>query len=146
MPRRQRTFVKPTTTTPKSATGAVILLVGTRKGAFTVRGDRSRRTWKLSEPQFLGHIVHHAVLDPRDGRTLLAAARTGHLGPTVFRSADAGRTWKEATRPPAFADSSGRIVDHTFWLAPGHASEPGTWYAGTSPQGLFRSPDAGATW
>ena len=76
MPRRQRTFVKPTTTTPKSATGAVILLVGTRKGAFTVRGDRSRRTWKLSEPMFLGHIVHHLVLDPRDGRTLLAAART----------------------------------------------------------------------
>src|SRR4029434_10290164 len=94
----------------------------------------------------LGPIVHHAVLDPRDGKTLLAAARTGHLGPTVFRSQDNGRTWKEAATPPAFAPDSGRVVDHTFWLTPGHASQPGVWYGGTSPQGLFRSADGGATW
>ena len=29
---------------------------------------------------------------------------------------------------------------------PGHASQPGTWYGGTSPQGLFRSDDGGANW
>ena len=33
-----------------------------------------------------------------------------------------------------------------FWLTPGHPSEPGVWYAGGSPQGLFRSEDAGDTW
>ena len=89
------------------------------------------------------------MLDPRDGRTLLAAAKTGHLGPTVFRSTDLGRTWKEAQQPPAFAkrdDGKGRVVDSTFWLTPGHANEPGIWYAGTSPQGLFRSDDGGVTW
>jgi hypothetical protein len=90
------------------------------------------------------------VLDPRDGRTLLAAAKTGHLGPTVFRSTDHGRSWKEAQRPPAFAKAAagepGRAVDHTFWLAPAHADEPDVWYAGTSPQGLFRSEDGGVTW
>ncbi len=73
----------------------------------------------------------------------------------MFRSTDLGRTWKEAARPPAFAKARdagetqvtrGRVVDHTFWLAPGHASEPGVWYAGTSPQGLFRSDDGGVTW
>src|SRR4029079_1838745 len=37
-------------------------------------------------------------------------------------------------------------VDHTFWLTPGHASEPNVWYAGTSPHGLFRSEDGGNTW
>jgi hypothetical protein len=37
-------------------------------------------------------------------------------------------------------------VDHTFFLSPGHASERGAWYAGTSPHGLFRSEDGGATW
>ena len=68
-------------------------------------------------------------------RTILAAARTGHLGPTIFRSTDRGRTWKEAAQPPAFEAGSGRTVDHSFWLAPGHASEPAVWYAGTSPQG-----------
>ena len=122
------------------------VLVATRKGLWTLTSDASRRSWKLSAPTFLGHIVHHAMFDPRDGRTLLAAARTGHLGPTVFRSADAGRTWKEAATPPAFASDSGRVVDHTFWLTPGHASQPGVWYAGTSPQGLFRTDDGGATW
>jgi len=30
------------------------------------------------------------------------AAKTGHLGPTVFRSSDWGKTWKEEARPPAF--------------------------------------------
>ncbi len=52
--------------------------------------------------------------------------------------------------PPAFAKAlageTGRAVDHTFWLTPGHASEPGAWYAGTSPHGLFRSDDGGVTW
>ena len=128
----------------------VVVLVATRKGAWLYHGDAARKAWRADGPHFLGHVISHLVLDPRDGRTLLAAAKTGHLGPTVFRSADRGRTWKEATRPPAFAKAAdaekGRTVDHTFWLAPGSAGEPDVWYAGTSPQGLFRSGDGGVTW
>jgi len=106
---------------------------------------------------------------------MLLSARTGHLGPTVFRSGDKGSNWEEAARPPAFkrpvpadgGDRAGqrrkfeplagadenapnvispRAVDHVFWLAPGHAEEVGVWYAGSSPQGLFRSDDGGSTW
>jgi len=128
----------------------VAVLVATRKGAWMFHGDGARRTWRADGPHFLGHIINHMVLDPRDGRTLLAAAKTGHLGPTVFRSTDRGRTWKEASKPPAFPKApegeKGRAVDHTFWLTPCHANEPKTWYAGTSPQGLFRSEDGGDTW
>ena len=128
----------------------VFVLVATRKGAWIYQSDGSRRTWRVSGPHFLGHTVHHMVLDPRDGRTLLAAAKTGHLGPTVFRSRDFGKTWKEAAKPPAFAkptnDLPARSVDHTFWLTPAHANEPSVWYAGTSPQGLFRSEDGGVNW
>jgi hypothetical protein len=134
----------------KPAARRVLVLVATRKGAWLYRGDAARKTWKADGPHFLGHIINHLVLDPRDGRTLLAAASTGHLGPTIFRSTDLGRTWKEATRPPAFPKvpegEKGRVVNHTFWLTPAHASEPNTWYAGTSPQGLFRSQDGGLTW
>ena len=130
--------------------GAVTLLVGTRKGAFTLKSDRARREWKISAPVLLGHIIHHVVCDPRDHRTILMAASTGHLGPTVFRSTDAGRTWKESGAPPAFPKvpegEKGRAVGHVFWLAPCHANEPHAWYAGTSPQGLFRSDDGGVTW
>ncbi len=128
----------------------VLLLVATRKGAFLLRGDAGRAGFRIEGPHFLGHVIHHAVLDPRDRRTLLVAARTGHLGPTVFRSHDFGATWQEAAHPPQFArvpmGTPARAVDHVFWLTPGHAAEPDVWYAGTSPQGLFRSEDGGRTW
>ena len=132
------------------ATGPVTLSIATRKGAWFLEGDAGRRGWQINGPVFLGHIVHHVVADPRDRATLLMAARTGHLGPTVFHSADRGRSWKEASRPPAFPKvpegAQGRVVDHVFWLSPGHPSEPGVWYAGTSPPGLFYSEDGGDTW
>lgn len=134
---------------PAAATPLVIL-VATRKGAWLFHGDVHRKVWRADGPHFLGHTISHVQLDPRDGRTLLAAAKTGHLGPTVFRSTDRGGTWKEAQQPPAFANPAGalpaRSVDHSFWLTPGHASERDTWYDGTSPQGLFRSEDGGARW
>jgi len=82
------------------ARGAQLILVGTRKGAFLLRSDAARRSWELSPPHFLGHIVHHAVLDPRDRRTLLVAARAGHLGPTLFRSTDRTRSATSARRWP----------------------------------------------
>jgi photosystem II stability/assembly factor-like uncharacterized protein len=125
-----------------------VLLVGTRKGAWVLRGDADRATWSSEGPMFLGHICHHVVLDPRDGRTLLLATRTGHLGPTVFRSTDLGSTWTEASKPPAFrsGDRLERSLNAVFWLSPSSADEPGCWYAGGSPQGLFRTEDAGDTW
>lgn len=173
--------------TGRLETGTLSLLVGTKKGLFFLRSDDARRDWTIDGPQFLGHIINHAVLDPRDRRTLLMAARTGHLGPTVFRSNDEGKSWKEASRPPAFPrvpkglerpdpkpgtspwqaagsrrafeplagggpdakidePPGGRVVDFVHWLTPGHVSEPGVWYAGASPQSLFRSEDAGDTW
>ena len=132
----------------------IVILVATRKGAWLFHGDAKRKVWQADGPHFLGHSISHLQLDPRDGRTLLAAAKTGHLGPTVFRSTNLGRSWKEARQPPAFTQPvaqpagglPGRSVDHTFWLTPGHASERDSWYAGTSPQGLFRSEDGGVSW
>jgi photosystem II stability/assembly factor-like uncharacterized protein len=128
----------------------VSILVATRKGAWLFHSDKSRRKWQVAGPHFLGHIVHHLVMDPRDGRTVVAATKTGHLGPTIHRSTNGGRTWKESSKPPAFAKvpegQKGRTVDHTFWLTPAHANEPGVWYAGTAPQGIFRSDDGGETW
>jgi hypothetical protein len=72
------------------------LWIATRKGAFSLRADARRAAWTLSGPQFLGHVIHHIVQDPREPRRLLMAAKTGHLGPTVFRSDDEGRSWVEA--------------------------------------------------
>jgi photosystem II stability/assembly factor-like uncharacterized protein len=134
----------------RGAGSNAIVMVGTRKGAFFYSSDSGRERWTLEGPLFLGHIIHHVVLDRRDGRTVLMASRTGHLGPTIFRSTDLGRSWSEAKRPPAFrAANPGErplAVEYTFFLSPAHASEPHRWYAGTCPPGLFRSDDGGDTW
>src|SRR5512144_209446 len=87
---------------PKPARGAVALLIGTRKGAFILRGDPARNKWKMSDGMFIGSVVNHMVLDPRDRQTILMTAVTGHIGPTIYRSTDFGKSWKEAKRPPAF--------------------------------------------
>ena len=135
------------------------LCIGTIKGAFLLRSTDGRRSWKLSGPFFLGSRVHDLRVDPRDGKTMLLCAAGGHLGPTIYRSTNRGRSWQEATTPPRFASfsrsgmkpgpqtgSRGQSVNLNLWLTPGHAEEPGIWYCGTSPQGLFRTEDAGDTW
>src|SRR5436190_11173834 len=73
---------------------AVTIYVGTRKGAFFIKGDPSRKTWKLEGPQFLGQVINHLVPDPRDKKVIVMAAKPGHLGPSLFRSLDNGKTWK----------------------------------------------------
>lgn len=149
-------------TQPVAPEGANAWIIGTRKGGWSLRRPTGAGSkWRLEEPWFFGCQVHHTVQDPRGAGTILAAVRTGHLGPTVYRSTDHGRTWKEAERPPKFrtkeeyADSDlpaedarrqGLTVDHVFFLAPGHSSQPGIWFAGTSPIGLFKSEDDGVTW
>jgi len=145
-------------TQPIAPAGANTWIIGTRKGAWTLGMDGGSLP---AEPWFFGAQVHHLVQDTRGTGTILAAARTGHLGPTVYRSTDAGRTWKEAGQPPKFrpkedytnsafeADDGrrqGLTLDHLFFIAPGHASQPGVWYGGSSPIGLFKSEDDGVTW
>ncbi|MGH8509237.1 MAG: glycosyl hydrolase [Gammaproteobacteria bacterium] len=137
-------------TTLPPTRGKVSLLIATAKGAFILVGNPRRSAWTLQGTWLFGQVVNHVVRDHRDGRTLLVGTRTGHLGPTVLRSEDNGKTWEEARRPPAFRKARGdepkRVVEHTFWLTPGHPSEPRVWYCGTVPVGLFRSEDGGVTW
>ncbi|MFN7921770.1 MAG: hypothetical protein U0Q16_16840 [Bryobacteraceae bacterium] len=126
------------------------ILAGTKKGAWILETDSKRRDFKLSKPIQFGQMVTHFVQDPREPKRLLIAAKPGHLGPTIFRSSNGGKSWAEPTQPPAFAKAAegakGLVVDHITWLTPGHSSEPGVWFCGSSPQGLFRSEDHGATW
>ena len=57
----------------------------------------------------------------------------------MMRSTDLGKTWKEAAKPPAFPKARegqrARAVHHNFWITPGHASEPGTWYVAVRATG-----------
>lgn len=128
----------------------VSLLIGTRKGAFVLSSDKEREKWAVSAPINLGHIIHHVVSDPRSPKNLVMGAKTGHLGPTVYHSNDGGASWSESKTPPAFpkkeGDENALNVESVFWITAGHESEPGAWYAGTAPAGLFKSLDNGDTW
>ncbi len=66
----------------------------------------------------------------------------------MFASNDLGKTWSEASKPPAFRSGEPlrRSLKSVFWLTPGHASQRGVWFAGGSPQGMFRTDDHGDTW
>jgi hypothetical protein len=120
------------------ATGPLTLLIATRKGTWFPEGDGGRWSWAIEGPVFLGQMMDHLVRDPSNQGTLLMATRTGHLCPNIYRSTDDGKSQQEVSQPPAFAKApggqKGRVVDHAFWLTPGHRSEPGVWYAGTSPK------------
>ncbi len=122
------------------------VLIATRKGAWSL-SSKDRHQWQLQGPQHLGAKVFHWVADPRNPRIMVRTVGGGHLGPSVFCSQDGGESWVESNKPPQFnPDKDERSVDHVFWVTPGHASQPGVWYAGTSPQGLFKTLDNGHSW
>ncbi|MBA2297858.1 MAG: exo-alpha-sialidase [Actinobacteria bacterium] len=120
----------------------LLLLVGTRKGLFLIRG--SGNEWQLEEPLLAGWSINHAVLDPRDG-SLYACANNWVYGGTVHRSTDLGQTWERA-EALGLPEESGLKLASTWHLEPGHPSQPGTLWLGGEPGVLFRSDDSGVTW
>ncbi len=126
--------------------GSVVVLVGTRKGAFIFRSDARRRSWAVEGPHFAGGTIHHFVLDPRDCETLYAATYSAWWGADIQRSRNWGRTWLKTKGGVRYEKDTGLSVKCVWHIRPGRASEPGIVYAGVDPAGLFRSNDAGATW
>ena len=108
-----------------------LLVVGTRKGLFLVRGDDERRSFEVEGPLLPGWQVNHAVVDPRDG-ALYACANSWVYGGTVQRSTDMGKTW-ERSEGLGLPEESGLKLASTWHLEPGHASEPGTLWLGGEP-------------
>ena len=51
-----------------------LLLVGTRKGLFTLESDEARRDWTARGPFCESWPVYHAVHDPKSGSIYAAAA------------------------------------------------------------------------
>lgn len=123
----------------------VRLLVGTVKGVFLYESDERRAEWKLSGPHLGGWEIFSLCGDSRNGRIL---AGTGHFthGPTIRTSKDLGATWDGVERDPRFAEGAKAELKHIWQIVPGHASQPGTWYAGVDDAALFVSRDDGQTW
>src|SRR3954453_23080978 len=71
----------------------VRLLVGTRKGAFVLTADGTRRQWQGSGPHFAGEGMYHLKGSPVDPNRLYASQSSGWFGQLVQRSDDGGATW-----------------------------------------------------
>jgi photosystem II stability/assembly factor-like uncharacterized protein len=144
----------------------VLVMVGTRKGAFIFSSDSKRKEWKVSGPHFKAWNVFHMTQDARDGR-LHAAAMHFVYGATTHYSDDLGKTWTQAKESPIFTQpsTSGRPpgsieeamdmeaaaskpekVLAVWHIEPGRPEEPNVLYAGIQPGALFKSTDRGETW
>lgn len=128
--------------------GDALLLVGTMKGAFLFRSDKSRKSWEVGGPYFPGHTVYAMAYDNRqDHKRLWASTFSYHWGAVLSSSDDFGRNWTNpetyTIKFPADTDAS---LKQIWQVAKGNDDEPDTLYAGVEPAALFRSDDGGETW
>lgn len=124
----------------------IILLLGTRKGAFFLQANSERKRWMMKGPFFKNSPVFHMCFDERDGKTIYAAVNSGHFGPTIQRTKNFGRTWENSSKPPRFHEGSELKVENIWHIESGPPDEPNVVLAGVAPAALFRSEDNGDTW
>src|SRR5687768_11741617 len=122
----------------------VMLLIGTRKGAFLATSDGARREWAVKGPFLKGTEVNHLAWVP-ETRTLVLAGKSAWFGPTVQLSDDLGDTWRDAAAPVRFADDRQLSVER-IWMIKPDPRAPGRLYAGVDPGALFLSDDGGEHW
>ncbi len=125
--------------------GDVLVLVGTRKGAFVLRSGPDRKEWEIRGPYHEGQNVMHMAFDART-ETVFAAVGDPWFGSRVYRSRDLGNTWDEPQSGPTFPPESGLKLEKVWHVTPGRPEEPGVVYAGVEPAALFKSSDDGQTW
>lgn len=119
----------------------VMLLVGTKKGAFILRSDEARRDWSMRGPFCETWPINHMVADPKAG-TIWAAGGNEWFGPAVWRSEDLGESWTHSSAGLAY-EAGATPIKSAWSLALGPADRL---WAGVEPAGLFRSDDRGETW
>ncbi len=131
--------------TGRMAKDEILLMVGTKKGAFLFRSRDGRRTWKSQGHFFRGKEIYHMTYDRRS-RSLFASVGSGQWGPLVSVSRDMGKTWKESEAPPKFPKGSRLSVERVWHIEPGPEEQPGRIYLGAEPACLFVSDDDGNSW
>jgi len=118
----------------------VLVLLGTKKGAFILEGDAARKSWDLRGPFCQCWPINHVVGDAATG-TIYGAGGNEWFGPAVWKSTDLGNTWTHSSQGLAYAEGE-QPIKSVWSLAPRN----GHLYAGVEPAGLFRSGDHGESW
>ena len=87
---------------------SIRLLVGTRKGAFVLTSDGTRKQWDVAGPHFAGWELYHLKGSPADPNRLYASQTSGWFGQVIQRSDDGGKTWTPpGTKPEDLTGTDG---------------------------------------
>jgi photosystem II stability/assembly factor-like uncharacterized protein len=134
----------------------VRVLVGTRKGAFVLTADGTRKNWDISGPHFGGWEMYHLKGSPANPDRLYASQGTGWHGQLMQRSDDGGKTWAPVGNKFEYATVPGthQWYDGTphpwefkrVWHLEPSLSDPDTVYAGVEDAAMFKTTDGGQTW
>jgi len=134
----------------------VRVLVGTRKGAFVLTSDGSRRDWKVDGPHFPGWEIYHVKGSPVEPDRIWASQTSGWFGQVVQRSDDGGTTWNPVGNQFVYDGVPGthQWYDGTphpwefarVWHFEPSLADPDTVYAGVEDAALFKTTDGGTTW
>ncbi len=126
--------------------GDVLILVGTRKGAFIFSSDADRSDWEMSELLWPGSDVFHVVYDDRGDGCLYVVENNPIFGAQIHRSRDFGASWEDPKEGPSLGSASGISLNRIWQIVPGPSDQPEVVYAGGEPASLFKSEDGGDTW
>jgi len=134
----------------------VRVLVGTKKGAFVLTADGTRRAWNVSGPFFGGWEIYHLKGSPLDPDRIYASQSSGWFGQLVQRSDDGGATWSAVGKEFAYDGETGTHkwydgTDHPWefkrvWHFEPSLEDVDTIYAGVEDAALFHSTDGAASW
>ena len=134
----------------------VRVLVGTRKGAFVLRSDGTRKKWDVSGPFFGGWEMYHLKGSPVDPNRIYASQSTGWFGQLIQRSDDGGLTWEPVGNQFNYDGVPGthQWYDGTphpwefarVWHLEPSLTDPDTVLAGVEDAALFQSTDGGHHW
>jgi photosystem II stability/assembly factor-like uncharacterized protein len=151
----------------------VRVLVGTKKGAFILTADGTRRNWEVSGPHFAGWEMYHLKGSPAAPDRLYASQTSGWFGQIIQRSDDGGKSWQPPGSSPdglvgpdgmPRGESNkfvyeGEVGTHKWYDGTQHPwefkrvwhlepslTDPDTVYAGVEDAALFKTTDGGKTW
>jgi photosystem II stability/assembly factor-like uncharacterized protein len=124
---------------------SVRILVGTRKGAFIITSDGTRKQWNVSGPFFAGWEIYHMKGSPADPNRIYASQTSGWFGQVIQRSDDGGKTWyPPGTKPEDLVGADGMPKGTSNMFLYDTSPETGApltthqWYDGTQHPWEFK--------